>query len=240
MAFLVIGFLPWLFFSQTVLDSTGCVTQEMGLVKKAYFPRTILPLSALVSNLIHLAFAFVIVFGLFAVWGVTVNLHYLWVIPCTLLVAVFAYGLSAMLAAWSVFYADVRFIVGNLMGLWFFLTPVLYPLSKVLNKQIVADNWVERLLRDHLPMLKQLFLLDPVTIAVEGYRSALLYGGENLIKVTATKEMGPAQAAALQASLRHDYPLLPYVIGSVAIAVVTAIIGQIVFQRKAAYFAEQG
>src|SRR5512147_2170828 len=52
MALLITGFLPWLFFSQTVLDSTACVTQEMALVKKAYFPRSILPLSALVSNFI--------------------------------------------------------------------------------------------------------------------------------------------------------------------------------------------
>ncbi len=47
MPFLITGFLPWLFFSQTVLDSTMCVAQEMPLVKKAYFPRIILPLSAL-------------------------------------------------------------------------------------------------------------------------------------------------------------------------------------------------
>ncbi|MGD0113551.1 MAG: ABC transporter permease, partial [Armatimonadota bacterium] len=44
MAFLITGFLPWLFFNQTVLDSTACVTQEMALVKKAYFPRAVLPL----------------------------------------------------------------------------------------------------------------------------------------------------------------------------------------------------
>jgi len=241
MPFLVIGFLPWLFFSQTVMDSTACVTQEMALVKKAYFPRTILPLSSLISNLIHLALAFVVVFGLFAIWGVDVNIYYLWVIPATILVAIFAYGLSALLAAWSVFYADVKFIVGNLIGLWFFLTPVLYPLSQVLNKTIEQPgNWLESLLKEKLPLLKQLFLLDPISIAVEGYRSALLHGGENFIRVAAGPELTAAQAAALQASLRQEYPLLPYVIGAVAISVATAIIGQIVFRRKADYFAEQG
>jgi lipopolysaccharide transport system permease protein len=241
MPFLVIGFLPWLFFSQTVLDSTNCVSQEMALIKKAYFPRTILPLSALISNLIHLGFAFVVVFALFAVWGVSVNIYYLWVIPATILVAIFAYGLSAMLAAWSAFYADVKFIVGNLMGLWFFLAPVLYPTSLVLNKRIAqADNWVEVLLRDQLPLLKQFFLLDPLTIAVEGYRSALLHGGENFIRVAASKDMTEAQAAALQVSLRHEYPLLPYIIGAAVIAVATATIGQIIFRRKADLFAEQG
>jgi ABC-type polysaccharide/polyol phosphate export permease len=241
MPFLIIGFLPWLFFSQTVLDSTACVTQEMPLVKKAYFPRSILPLSALISNLIHLGLAFVVVFALFAIWGVSVNIHYLWVIPATILVAIFAYGLSGILAAWSVFYADVKFIVGNLIGLWFFLTPVLYPLWQVLGKTIdQPSNWLEWLLKDNLPRLKQLFLLDPISIAVEGYRSALLHGGENFIRVSAGPKLTEAQAAALQVSLRHDYPLLPYVIGAAVIAIATAIIGQIFFQRKADLFAEQG
>ncbi|MFB3882156.1 MAG: ABC transporter permease [Armatimonadota bacterium] len=241
MALLITGFLPWLFFSQTVLDSTGCVTQEMALIKKAYFPRSILPLSAVLSNLIHLALAFVVVIALFAVWGVDVNIHFLWIIPATALVTVFAYGLSAMLAAWSAFYADVRFIVGNLMGLWFFLTPVLYPVSLVLSKRIdEPHNWVERALQSHLPVLKQIFLLDPITIGVEGYRSALLHGGQNFIIVSATPQLPAAEAAARQLLLRQEYPLLPYLLGATAIAVATAVIGQIIFRRKADLFAEQG
>jgi ABC-type polysaccharide/polyol phosphate export permease len=193
------------------------------------------------SNLIHLVFAFIVVIVLFAIWGVDVNIHFLWIIPATALVAIYAYGLSAMLAAWSAFYADVRFIVGNLMGLWFFLTPVLYPVSLVLNKQIEKpSNWVERVLQDHLPVLKQIFMLDPVTIGVEGYRSALLHGGENFIIVAATPELPAAQAAAVQVALRQEYPLLPYILGAAAVAVATAIIGQIIFRRKADLFAERG
>ncbi len=244
MALLVTGFLPWLFFSQTILDSTGCVTQEMALVKKAYFPRTILPLSALLSNLIHLGFAFVVLLGLFVAWRVDLNVHYLWVVPATILVAVFAYGLAAMLAAWSVFYADVKFIVSNLLGLWFFLTPVLYPLHLILNGRIrTPDNWLEFFINHHLAPLKKLFMLDPLTIAVEGYRSALLYGGENPIKVQTVPTMTKveqAQALGIQEALRAEYPLVPYILGAVLIAVLAAIIGQWVFQSKAQYFAEQG
>ncbi len=222
MALLVTGFLPWLFFSQTIMDSTVAVTQEMPLVKKAYFPRTILPLSALLSNLIHLGFAFIVLLVLFGIWRVDLNIYYLWVIPSTLLVALFAYGLSAMLAAWSVFYADVKFIVGNLLGLWFFLTPVLYPLELVLNGTIKSpDNWVEIFLQNHLPLLKKLFVIDPLTIAVEGYRSALLRGGG--IPISDPR-----------------YPFWNYAIGAAAIAVFTAVLGQIIFRRKADVFAEQG
>ena len=222
MPFLVTGFLPWLFFSQTLLDSTACVSQEMPLVKKAYFPRTILPLSALLSNVIHLCLAFVVLLGLYAIWRIDVNIHYLWLLPATILVALFAYGLGAMLAAWSVFYADVKFIVGNLLGLWFFLTPVLYPLSNVLQGQLKSpDNWLEMFLDQHMDLLKQLFLVDPLAIGIEGYRSALLYGG-------AVPATGPG------------FPFWSYALGAAAIAVLTAIAGQIIFRRKADMFAEQG
>ena len=245
MAFLVTGFLPWLFFSQTIMDSTAAVTQEMPLIKKAYFPRTILPVSVLLSNLIHLGFAFIVLLALFGLWRVDLNIYYLWVIPSTILIALFAYGLCAMLAAWSVFYADVKFIVGNLLGLWFFLTPVLYPLQLVLNKQQIdsPDNWVEFFLQSNLPLLKKLYVIDPLTIAVEGYRSALIHGGENFIRVTAAANATPADQAAalaLQTSLRAQYPTLPYIIGAAVIAVATAVIGQIIFRRKADAFAEQG
>jgi ABC-2 type transport system permease protein len=226
MALLITGFLPWLFFSQTVLDSTSSVTQEMALVKKAYFPRCALPLAALLSNFIHLALAFVVLLVLFAIWRVDVNVHYLLVIPATLLLAVFAYGLSAMLAAWSVFYSDVKFIVGNTMGLWFFLTPVLYPLHLVLGKaRLAGENWLAVLLNDWLPTIKQLYLLDPVTIGMLGYRSGLLEGGQN-----------PITGAQLQA----QYPLGDYIVGAVAIALAVAILGHLIFHRLSPLFAERG
>ena len=222
MALLVTGFLPWLFFSQTIMDSTAAVSQEMPLIKKAYFPRTILPISVLLSNLIHLGFAFIVLLALFGLWGVDLNIHYLWVIPSTILVAVFAYGLCAMLAAWSVFYADVKFIVSNLLGLWFFLTPVLYPLKLVLDKTMESpDNWVEFFLQSNLPLFKKLYVIDPLTIAIEGYRSALLRGGDVPIA-------------------DPSYPFWQYAIGAAAVAIATAIFGQIVFNRKADAFAEQG
>ena len=238
---LITGFLPWLFFSQCVMDSTGCVTQEMALVKKAYFPRVVLPLSSLFSNLIHLALAGVVAVILFAIWRVDVTVHYWLVIPCTLLVAVFAYGISAMLAAWSVFYSDVKFIVGNLLGLWFFLTPVLYPLSLVLRKEIEnPNNWLERLMQSALPYVKSIYLFDPVAIAELGYRSGLLRGGENPIAVVPDKNTTFEQAQVLQAYLRLHYPISHYILGAALIALVTAIVGHIVFRRLSRVFAEKG
>jgi ABC-2 type transport system permease protein len=232
MASLICGFIPWFFFSQTLMDSTGCVTQEMALVKKAYFPRALLPLAMLVSNLIHLGFAFVVLMGLFAVWRVDINLHYLWVVPCTLLIAMFAYGLSAMLAAWSVFYADVKFIVGNLLGLWFFLTPVVYSLGGLLDGQVTATNWLTGVLARWLPLIKRVYLLDPVAIGIVGYRSALLHGGANPI-------MRPEDLAR-QVELQAQYPFLHYAVGAAVIAIVFAVIGHLAFRRMSDLFAERG
>ncbi len=251
MALLITGFLPWLFFSTVILDSTACVTQEMALVKKAYFPRTILPLSAVISNLIHLLLAFVVLLGLFAVWHVDVNVHYWLVIPATLLIALFAYGISAMTAAWSVFYSDVKFIVSNLLGLWFFLTPVLYSVGGFLNpanaQKLQTHGWLGPLLSRGLDGLRKVYMADPVTVGILGYRSALLYGGGNPITTTYNHHLPPGQveeaaarAAALQAQVRADFPMGEYILIAVIVAVVTAVIGQVVFRRLAPNFAERG
>lgn len=251
MAQLITGFLPWLFFSQTVLDSASCVTQEMAIVKKAYFPRSILPLSALISNLIHLGLAFVVLIALFALWRVDVNVYYLLVIPSTLLLALFAYGLSAMVAAWSVYYADVKFIVSTLFGLWFFLTPVLYSISGFLQRQGMQGemNWLSSLIGSALPTLKRVYLADPVTIGILGYRSGLLCGGQNPVIVTpdfseakteAARQIAISQAQAAQAQLQAQYPMGDYILVAVVIALVTALLGHLIYNRLARQFAERG
>lgn len=242
MAFLITGFLPWLFFSQTILDGTASVTQDIALVKKAYFPRTMLPLSALLSNLIHLLLAFTVLLALFALWRVDVNVNYWLVIPATLLIALFAYGLSSMTAAWSVFYADVKFIVGTLMGLWFFLTPVLYPIHLVLMKkgELNSTNWLRVLIHDYLPYFKVAYLMDPVAIGILGYRSALLNEGKNPIIVYPGQEFTQAEALSRQAAAQAVFPFDQYVIAAAIIAVGTAILGHLIFRRLAPSFAEKG
>jgi lipopolysaccharide transport system permease protein len=242
MAQLITGFLPWLFFSQTVLDSAACVTQEMALVKKAYFPRAILPISALISNLIHLGLAFVVLIALFALWRVDVNIHYWLVIPSTLLIAVFAYGLSAMVAAWSVYYADVKFMVGTLFGLWFFLTPVLYSISGFLLRPGMQGeaNWLSSLIGSALPALKQVYLADPVTIGILGYRSGLLCGGQSPIVVNSSKDLSVEAAQSLQAQLQAQYPLGQFALIAAVIALATALFGHLIYRRLSRQFAERG
>jgi ABC-2 type transport system permease protein len=240
MASLITGFLPWLFFNQTILDSTACVTQEMALVKKAYFPRSVLPLSALLSNIVHLGLAFIVLLGLFAIWRVDVNVHYLLVIPATILIATFAYGMSAMLAAWSVFYADVKFIVGNVLSLWFFLTPVLFSAGGFLGNNLVARDWLTRILAHWLPIIKKAYLADPVAIGVLIYRSGLLHGGQNPIMVASGETRTPEAAAALQVQVQAQYPFGHYVVVAAVVAIVVAIAGHIIFHRMSYLFAERG
>ncbi len=256
MPFLLSGFLPWLFFSQTVLDSAACVTQEMALVKKAYFPRTILPISSIISNLVHLALAFAVMIILFAIWG-PARYSYFWlhiwmVLPATLLVGVFAYGLSAMVAAWSVLYADVKFIVGNLLGLWFFLTPVLYSIGGVLLKDGVMpgqSNWLQAILQKVLPAIKVVYLSDPITISILGYRSGLLLGGENPLLAKPNLAEAPTaagqqvlidQAHAATLTMQHNYNFAHYVIMASVIALLTALVGQYIFRKLSPSFAERG
>jgi len=209
-------FLPWLYFSQSLLDSAACVGLDMALVKKAYFPRSLLPLSAVASNLVHFCFGFVVLLLIFAATHlflpipISINRHFLLVVPMLILLTGFTYGLCLVVSAISVFYADVRFILGTVLQVWFFSLPILYPVSLALHR--LSDP------------LKSLYLSDPLTPVLLGFQSALLFGGENPIP----------------AYLRYAYPYHFYLLVAVAATVVCLALGYLVFKRLEWIFPEHG
>jgi hypothetical protein len=128
---------------------------------------------------------------------------------------------------------------------------VLYPVSLVLNKQEVAGrpSWLRTLLEGALPAIKRAYLADPIAIGILGYRSGLLHGGANPLVVTADTSQAhtqtavrAAEAAAAVASTRmqHEFIFSDYVLIAAGIALLTAIIGQLIFRRLAPSFAERG
>lgn len=211
-------FLPWIFFSQSLLDSAACVGMDMALVKKAYFPRSVLPLSVVVSNLVHLCFGFVVLMLVFAgtyltfTIPISINRYFLLVIPLLILLTGLTYGLSLLISAVSVFYADVRFILGSVLQVLFFSLPILYGI----NKALLSDRMST--------LLKSLYLSDPLTPILLGFQSALLYGGRNPIP--------PA--------VQHLFPYQLYLGIAVGVTVVCLALGHAVFKRLEWTFPEHG
>lgn len=130
-AFLACGLLPWIWFSSAVIEGTSSIVEGANLVNKALFPAEVLPLVAVFSNLIHflLGLPILAIFLVFYDKGLS-SLALL--LPLLLLVQlVFTTALVLLFSTLNVFYRDLKHIIGNLLTLWFFLSPVVYDASQV-------------------------------------------------------------------------------------------------------------
>jgi ABC-type polysaccharide/polyol phosphate export permease len=127
--FVLVGLIPWNFFSGSLTSGTTSITGNSALVKKVYFPREMLPLSALLSNLVNFFFAFAVLVVFLYIFGIGLTIHALWVPVLLLTQLIFTLGLCLLLGSLTVFYRDVLMILEVLLLAWFFLTPVFYSLE---------------------------------------------------------------------------------------------------------------
>jgi len=167
--FLLCGLLPWSFFVDSIMQATDSIVGNAHLIKKVYFPREILPISTVLSNLVSFLIALPVFFLLALVSGAPLSWWAL-LMPITLLIQlVFTLGLAFILATLNVFYRDTRHLLGVAVQAWFFLTPVFYSIHIVPQERHILG----------IPFNPQLWLrrLNPMASIVASYRN-LLYHGE--------------------------------------------------------------
>jgi len=129
--FLLCALLPYNFFSNSVNYGSGSIISNANLVKKIYFPKEIIPLSIVLSNLINFLLELVVLFIVLSIFGYKFYM-YLYLLPVVILVQVlFVSGISMLISALNVFFRDLQHLITILMLVWFFATPIIYPLSMV-------------------------------------------------------------------------------------------------------------
>ncbi len=129
--FLLCALLPYNFFSNSVNYGSGSIISNANLVKKIYFPKEIIPLSIVLSNLINFMLELVVLFIVLSIFGYKFYM-YLYLLPLVILVQViFVSGISMLISALNVFFRDLQHLITILMLVWFFATPIIYPLSMV-------------------------------------------------------------------------------------------------------------
>jgi len=154
--FLFAALLPWQLFSYALTQSSNSLVASERLITKIYFPRLILPLGSVISGLVDFAIAFVILVGMMAWYRIVPGIAVL-TLPIFMVVALLAaLAVGLWLSALNVTYRDVRHTIPFLTQFWLFITPVMYPSSKV------PEAW------------RALYALNPMTGVVEGFRWALL------------------------------------------------------------------
>ncbi|WP_052666149.1 ABC transporter permease [Nitriliruptor alkaliphilus] len=219
-AFFLAGYLLWQFFQNSCQGAIHSIVGNGDLVKKVYFPREVLPLSHVFSQLAHLLLALLVVSPyLIATRGWTVLTH----LPATLLaialLTVFTSGVAMLLAGVNVVFRDLQELFVVLYLVWFYTTPVLYPLALV-----------EAELQGHrLEWLVMILRANPMTWFVEAFR-APLYGD---VVVSAAGSGEPV------VSMLPTWPSL----GTIAILLLWAVgafaVGYTVFLRRARTFAKE-
>ncbi|MGD8563377.1 MAG: ABC transporter permease [Desulfarculaceae bacterium] len=132
--FMFTGLLPWIFFSQGLMEGTTSVTDGGSLVTKVLFPQQVLPTVKVVSNFINFLLSLPILIIFMLASGVPLKVQALAFPLVGAVHLLFTFSLALLFSAINVFMRDTQHILGNLLTLWFFLTPILYPLTQVPEK----------------------------------------------------------------------------------------------------------
>jgi len=123
--------LPWQFFQGALQRASTSLVSNANLLTKVYFPRLIIPSSAISAGLVDFGFSFLIMIGLMIYYKVPFTVHLLW-LPLFLLVALLtALAVGLWLSALNVQYRDVQHMVPFLLTIWMYASPVVYPIDVV-------------------------------------------------------------------------------------------------------------
>jgi ABC-type polysaccharide/polyol phosphate export permease len=128
--FFFCGILPWTWFSSSLLESAGVLIAGGNLIKKVLFPAEVLPVVTVVSNLVHFLLGLPILLAFLLVGGKLKATALLLPIPLAIQF-VLTLGLALFLSALTVHFRDLSNLLGHVLHLWFFATPVLYSLAEV-------------------------------------------------------------------------------------------------------------
>jgi lipopolysaccharide transport system permease protein len=128
--FVYTGLLFWQFFSTALGTTSTILVTNQAIITKVYFPRLILPLASVATNLVDFAVASIILAGMMIYYGYTPHLSGLFILPLLLLITFMAsVGGGLVLAALNVKYRDVGYALPYFIQILMYLTPVIYPSS---------------------------------------------------------------------------------------------------------------
>jgi lipopolysaccharide transport system permease protein len=168
------GLLVWNFFSSSLKFAVTALVSNYSLVTKVYFPREILPISAIIVCLVDFAVASVVLVALMIYYGTGVSWALLF-LPVVLAVHLaFTTGVALLLSMSNLFYRDVKYLFEIVLTIWMFVSSVLYPVQLVGGK------------------LAFVMQLNPMTPIIDAYRAVLL-----LHRLPFTPEFAYAAAVSL-------------------------------------------
>lgn len=154
---LLTALFPWIWFQTSILLAAPSFASNGALIKKIHFPRFVLPLSTVANNGIHFLVSLPILIFLILISGYRPSPSWLLGIPVLTLIQLgMLTGVVLLVASLDVFFRDLEHLVEVFLSLWFYVTPIIYPLD------IVPEPW------------DTVLLINPLASLIEGWRSLFL------------------------------------------------------------------
>jgi ABC-type polysaccharide/polyol phosphate export permease len=154
------GILPWTWFSSSLLESSGTLISGGNLIKKVLFPAEVLPIVTVLANMVHFFLGLPILAAFLIYYQRPLEpLELLWFPVIVLVQFILTTGLALLVSALTVHFRDIKDILGNLLTLWFFATPIIYAMEQAPP----ANRW--------------LLTLNPMTHLVISYQQVLFDTG---------------------------------------------------------------
>ncbi len=156
--FIMVGILPWNFFAQSLMMSTGSILDNGNLIRKVALPMEVFPVATVLFNLAQYLLALIVFFPM-AFLFFRVSLTWAWItfLPILVLQIVFTLGMCFLLSTATVFYRDVRHFTEILLMLVFWLTPIIY------NIEAVPES------------LRRVLYMNPLSYFILAYQDALYH-----------------------------------------------------------------
>ena len=165
------GIAMWQYFSDCLAKSSNTFVANAGIFGKVYFPRLIMPLSGVISNLVRFGIQlglFILVYIYYVIIGQAPTPNwYLLLFPLLLvMMAGLALGFGIIISSMTTKYRDLQILFSFFVSLWMYATPIVYPLSQVAGKEKFGLN------------IANIMCLNPVTPVIETFKHGALGAGE--------------------------------------------------------------
>ena len=159
--FMFCGILPWTWFASSLTEAAGSLISGGNLIKKVLFPAEVLPIVSVLANMVHFFLGLTILVGFLIYYKHPPDaLDLMWFPVVVFVQLIFTTALALILAALTAHFRDIRDLLANILTLWFFATPIIYP-------------WTQ----ENVRRFKWIFNLNPFTHLAISYQEILFFPG---------------------------------------------------------------
>jgi len=166
--FYLSGICLWQYFNDCLNKTSSTFTANAGIFGKVYFPRLVVPISSVISNLLRFGIQFgmfLVVYAIYQIWIIPGQIHTNWyvlLLPLLIvMLAGLALGFGILFSSLTTKYRDMQLLLDFFIRLWMYATPVIYPLSTITN-----------------PKLRMVMSLNPLTGITEAFKYGMLGQGQ--------------------------------------------------------------